>query len=274
MQTKKKTANFKVFRITVLLFILALVWKHFDNQKKIVQNWQGTHDVVITPINFDGASSTQAGINKLSNEQFKEIDDYLNKQAKQYAINLGSSIQVRLGNTINSLPPKLPNIGASRWDVVLWSLKLRWWAWQNKTLDSHASQINLYVMYSSPKPNQRLPHSTGLQKGLIGLIHANANPKSRKRNNMIITHELLHIFGASDKYDLRNGRPLFPEGYANPNQSILFPQRKAEIMAGRIPTSETRFARVFGLSQTVIGKKTAQEIGWIAQIEHEKAATN
>ena len=261
MTTKKRTSNFKFIRITLLLMLLAGVWKHFDNQKNVIQNWQGTQDVVITPINFDKAKTTEVAIQKLKEEQFGDINAFFAKQSKRYQLDLRNSINIRLGKTITQAPPTLPQIGASRWNIMLWSLKLRWWAWQNKTSDSHSAQINLYVMYSTPKPKQRLPHSTGLQKGLIGLIHANANHKDRKRNNMIITHELLHIFGASDKYDLRNGRPIFPHGYANPNKR--FPQHRAEIMAGRIPISETNFARIYGLSQTVIGEKTAQEIGWI-----------
>lgn len=263
MPKKKKTSNFKFLRVAILLFILASIWNHFENQKAVVKNWIGTQDVVITPINFDGQESTHKGIDKLHESQFQEINDYLDKQAKQFGLKLGKSVRIRLGNTIASIPPAIPKIGSSRTDIIIWSLKLRWWAWRNKTSDSHASQINLFIMYSSPKPRQRLPHSTGLQKGLIGLIHADANPKNRKRNNMIITHELLHIFGASDKYVLTNGRPIFPDGFAKPNQSNPFPQSKAEIMAGSIPLSPNKIGRVFNLSQTIIGEKTAQEIGWI-----------
>ena len=263
MIKKAKTNNFKIIRIAILLFVLAGVWKHFDNQKKVVQNWQGTQDIVITPINYDGIQTTATGIKRLNSSQFKEIDTFFAKQAEIHGLKLGSSMTIRLGETIDSKPPSLPKIGASRLDVIIWSLKLRWWAWKNKTSDSHSSQINLFVMYSSPKPNQRLPHSTGLQKGLIGLIHASANKQDQKRNNMIIAHELLHIFGASDKYDLRNGRPTFPNGFANPNRTPRFPQIKAEIMAGSIPVSEKKLGRVFKLSQTVINAQTAREIGWI-----------
>ncbi len=263
MKAKKRTSNFKFIRITLLLMLLAGVWKHFDNQKNIIQNWNGTQDVVITPINFDKASTTETAIQNLKEKQFDDINDFLAKQSKRYGLDLRNSIKLRLGEPIIETPPALPTIGSSRWDVILWSLKLRWWAWQNKTNDSHNSQVNLYVMYSTPKKGQRLPHSTGLQKGLIGLIHASALSKERKRNNMIITHELLHIFGASDKYDLRNGRPIFPDGYATPNKKPLFPQSKAEIMAGRTPISNTKFARIYGLTQTVIGEKTAIEIGWL-----------
>jgi len=263
MKSTKRNSNFKFIRIAILLFILISVWNHFDTQKKVVQNWQGTQDIVITPIDFDNQSSTASGIQKLSSEQFEEINEFLSNQAKSYGLNLKHTVNIRLGKVITSLPPALPKIDASTLDIMLWSLKLRWWAWRNKTDDSHSSQINLYVMYSSPKPNQRLPHSTGLQKGLIGLIHANASPKAQNRNNMIIAHELLHIFGASDKYEFKTGHPIFPEGYAQPNKNKLYPQTKAEIMAGRIPISKIKFARVTKISQTVIGEKTAQEIGWI-----------
>ena len=263
MPKKTKNNNFKILRIALLLKLMVGVWKHFDNQKAVVQNWQGTQDIVITPINFDGMQSTSHGIKQLNSSQFKEIDTFFELQAENYGLKLGSSMIIRLGESIDSKPPALPKIGASRMDVILWSLKLRWWAWQNKTPDSHSSQINLFVMYSSPQKNQRLPHSTGLQKGLIGLIHASANKNDQKRNNMIITHELLHIFGASDKYNLRNGHPIFPEGFADPNKSPRFPQVKAEIMAGSIPITEKKLGRVFRLSQTVINEQTAREIGWI-----------
>ncbi len=263
MNTRKRTSNFKIIRISILLLILIGVWKHFDSQKKIIQNWKGTQDLVITPINYDQSSNTQEGIARLTERQFYEINEYFGKQAKRYNLNLSNSIRIRLGKSIDSIPPALPPIGASRWDIILWSLRLRWWAWQNQTDDSHSSQINLFVMYSSPEKGVRLPHSTGLQKGLIGLIHASAHQQDRKRNNMIITHELLHIFGASDKYDLRNGRPTFPYGYAQPNKNPRYPQSQAEIMAGRTPINQTQFGRVYGLSQTIIGEKTAREIGWI-----------
>ena len=147
-------------------------------------------------------------------------------------------------------------------------MKLRWWSFNNKPEGYHASQVRLFVMYSSPAPYTLLPHSTGLQKGLIGLIHASAHRKDQRRNNMIITHELLHIFGASDKYDLMTGHPIFPDGFANPDKRQTYPQEKAEIMAGRIPISREEFDWVYGLSQTIIGKKTAQEIGWLKPVKN------
>ena len=78
----------------------------------------------------------------------------------------------------------------------------------------------------------------------------------------MIAHELLHTLGASDKYDLSNGLPIHPAGYADPDKRPRYPQDRAEIMGGRIPLSPGRAAIPRGLNQTVIGPVTASEIGW------------
>lgn len=76
-------------------------------------------------------------------------------------------------------------------------------------------------------------------------------------------HELLHTLGATDKYDLRNNQPLFPDGYAEPHLKPTLPQRKAEIMGGRVAITQFVSKIPSGLMQTVVGTKTAREIGWV-----------
>ena len=109
----------------------------------------------------------------------------------------------------------------------------------------------------------RLLHSTGLQKGLIGVVNAFARSDMDGSNNVVITHELLHTFGATDKYDFAGNRPLFPDGFADPDAQPLYPQARAEIMAGRIPVSETQAETPAGMDEVVIGVRTAREINWI-----------
>ena len=77
-----------------------------------------------------------------------------------------------------------------------------------------------------------------------------------------MVHELLHAFGATDKYDLATGVPLYPIGYAYPNQQPLFPQAKAELMAGHIPVSVDKSKMPDHLGQTLINEITAIELGW------------
>ena len=80
---------------------------------------------------------------------------------------------------------------------------------------------------------------------------------------MVLVYELLHGFGATDKYNLANGEPIFPIGYAQADKQPLYPQTEAEIMGGRIPLFEYKSKMPNDLEQTVISVLTAQEIGWI-----------
>jgi hypothetical protein len=89
-----------------------------------------------------------------------------------------------------------------------------------------------------------------------------AGIESRAQNNIVIAHELLHTFGATDKYDLATDAPRFPEGFADPGQIPRYPQRRAEIMAGRIPVSASEQVMAESLDDVVVGPLTAREIGW------------
>ena len=50
----------------------------------------------------------------------------------------------------------------------------------------------------------------------------------------VISHELFHTLGASDKYDAA-GHIMVPEGLAEPARNPVYPQRFAEIMARNRP---------------------------------------
>jgi hypothetical protein len=79
---------------------------------------------------------------------------------------------------------------------------------------------------------------------------------------MVVTHELLHTLGASDKYDPGTGQPLAPQGLGDPDQSPLYPQRTGEIMAGRVATTSRTAAIPASLAEMTVGPATAREIGW------------
>jgi hypothetical protein len=123
--------------------------------------------------------------------------------------------------------------------------------------------VRLFVLYHDPALRSRLPHSVGLQKGLLGVVNAFAARPQAGSNNVVIAHELLHTFGATDKYDPATTLPVFPDGYADPGRNPVHPQDAAEIMAGRIPRGPATADMPTGLDETVIGGKTAREINWV-----------
>jgi len=123
----------------------------------------------------------------------------------------------------------------------------------------------MFLLYHDPATLQSVPDSHGMQKGLIGVVHAFALASMAGSNNIVVTHELLHTLGATDKYDPSNGAPLFPTGFAEPDRKPLYPQEKAEIMAGRRALSAEDFQMPATLSAVVVGPATAAEIRWTRQ---------
>ena len=100
-----------------------------------------------------------------------------------------------------------------------------------------------------------LEHSVGLQKGMIGVANLFAAPHMTEDNNIVITHEVLHTLGATDKYDLTTNLPQYPGGYAEPEATPLLPQRFAEIMGARIPITTSEAQAPTTLDAVVVVKK-------------------
>ena len=156
----------------------------------------------------------------------------------------------------------MPN-DANMLGVMLWSLKFRFYAWKQRQSSDGAPSVTLFLNYYDPSQTKELKHSTALENGRIGSVNLFASKKQSAQNKIIIVHELLHAFGATDKYELATGQPIYPIGYAFPDQKPLFPQAKAELMAGHIPVSETKSKMPENLEQTIINPQTATEMGWI-----------
>lgn len=255
--------TFKNLRILVLIFILATVLMYTKNQRLVTQGWYKPLEVVVFPINADSSHSVDEYIKTLTAKSFSDIDDFIKRESKKYDDVVSSTPTItRFGNTVASFPPKPPGSDSNPLAIAFWSMKLRWWAFQN-TPDSISNKhrVRMFVLYHEDKSNQKLEHSLGLQKGLLGIVHAFASNEQAKQNNVVIAHELLHTVGASDKYDSL-GNPLPPHGLGNPDLSPLYPQKRAEIMAGTVASSETQSKMARSLKSCVVGEKTAQEIGW------------
>lgn len=254
---------FKLIRILILLMILFGVIGTYLVQRDVAQDWNGTLRVQIIPVLADDKANTKRFVASLDDTDFAEIEKYLIRQAKRFGRDLSVGFDVKVLAAIDQTPPLVPPPSSSALSKMLWSLKLRWWSWQNSPGETGDSIINLYVLYQSPLGDQALPHSTGLQNGLIGLINARAKARDKRLHNVILVHELMYILGASDKYDLQTGEPLYPHGYANPNLAAGVAQNKAEIMGRARPIGNGGFDVARVLARTLVGSATAKEIGWL-----------
>ena len=252
---------FKTVRITLLLLVLFFVAMNSWLTKLRSTDWEDTLWVAVYPINGDNSPTTRNYIERLTRDTFQSIETFLAAESSRYGLDIREPVTVRLAPPVEAHPPAPPARGSTL-SIMLWSLKLRYWAWKNDSFDGPKPDVQMYVVYYDPSQHDRLNHSLGLQKGLIGVVNAYASPRLAQRNNIVITHEFLHTVGASDKYDLANNQPIYPTGYAEPDRNPLYPQRYAEIMGGRIPLSENRAEMPPSLNACRIGPGTALEIRW------------
>jgi len=261
-----KIFSFRNLRVVILLALLAGAAIYTKEQRLNTTSWYQPIEVVVYPINGDADPKTEHYIQKLSIKHFKDIEDFFIRGSKKYKLIVDKPITLSLGNTINSHPPSPPANRNDKFKVILWSMKLRYWTYKNTPDNtSNKNRIRLYILYHQGSDNEALEHSLGLQKGLIGIIHAYARPAQNKQNSIVMAHEILHTVGANDKYRYEDLQPIYPNGYAKPEQKPLFPQRYAEIMAGRIPLNSTQAKMPKDLRFSLVGEQTAKEINWITK---------
>ena len=252
---------FKFLRIAVLLLILLIVALATWHDGVRNTRWTVPLYVAIYPIAADQSPVTLAYVRSLHPDAFQPIDQFFEREGARYGVRAQTPVKTRLREPLLKLPPQRA-ADAGILGTVVWSLKLRWWAWRVSGGAHEPEDIRVFVLYRDPALTPTVPHSAGLAKGMIGVVYAFATPMMGGANDVIIAHEMLHTLGATDKYDPANDAPRFPEGYGDPQQQPLFPQQRAELMAGRRMLSLNRWEQPSSLGEVLIGPATASEIRW------------
>lgn len=254
---------FRRLRTAILLYILILVGGGAWLTNRDSTDWQEPLWILVYPINADHSKASDSYIRALEPDSFTAIERFFSGQARAYNLELAQPVTIRLATPLTVLPPSPPP-AADTLRVMWWSLKLRYWVWKIEKQQSELhADIKVFVLYHDPELVSSLPHSLGLQKGLIGVVHAFSSAHMSESNNVVIAHEIMHTVGASDKYDTKSGQPIYPDGYAEPKLKPRYPQSKAEIMGGRIPLSQKDAQIPRSLKQVLVGQQTAIEIGWL-----------
>lgn len=250
-------------RIGLLLLILGVAaWSNWYDRISTT-DWDEPLRIGIFPIADEGGGAVASYIRSLTDADFADIEEFFAEEAARYGLDIAQPMNVTLFPPVREEPPP-HDPGAGVLATMWWSLKMRLYA--NRASRSSGlppPQIRIFVRYHDPSFDDSVPHSVGLQKGLVGVVHAFADPALRGANNVVISHEILHTLGASDKYHPQTLEPLFPVGYAEPERTPRYPQPFAEIMAGRraVGPSETEIPA--SLREVLVGESTALEIRWV-----------
>jgi hypothetical protein len=262
MQLSQASGMFKQIRILILLLILLGVALGAWRTQAQAQAWKTSQYIYLYPIIVDAQGDTYEYTRSLNTESWREIEAFFNQESQAYGLPLVQPFRLHAGPIIRVAPPELPS-RPSTLAVISWSLQMRWWAWRHTPDTAVKPSARIYLVYHSPQPGLSLPHSVGVAKARLGVAHLFATPTMHGSNQMVIAHELLHIYGALDHYDLSTNQPLHPYGYAEPDLQPRWPQTQAEIMGGRIPISADNSRIPSSLNEVIVGPATAAAIGWV-----------
>ncbi len=259
---------FKLMRVVLLLSIFFGILASTWITEKRMAAWERPILVTVYPIVGDEESASQKFAKGITTESFDAVNRFFAKESVHYSFSVTPAFRFQVAPLTHDKPPPVPR----QFDpagIAWWSLKMRWWAWTKDLRDGLIQpDIQLFVLYHSLNGNNEVGISVGMRKGRYGIVKAYATDRLQPMNHVVFTHELLHVLGATDKYVLTTGEPIFPDGYAEPDKRPLFPQKLAEIMGGRIPLNSFSSDMPGSLNKCKIGKKTAEEIGFLARLQH------
>ncbi|MEM8985056.1 MAG: hypothetical protein AAGC71_18755 [Pseudomonadota bacterium] len=252
---------FRLIRITILLYVLLCVALASYVTRSVASDWNRTLWVAVYPINGDNSAATTEFIATLSDESFDDIEAFFKREATRYGWSTREPVHIHLSHVVAAKPTSPPFDG-NLLERVWWSLSMRWWSFRVTHDDGAPTpDVKAFLVLYQPDGAPQLESSVGLQKGMISVVNGYADRRARGSNNVILAHEVMHTLGASDKYDPRTNLPVFPHGFAEPERKPLLPQRRAELMGGRIPIDETTATIPRSLQSVVIGPASALEIG-------------
>jgi len=249
-------------RIAFLLLLLAIGAYSNWYDRMSTTDWDETLWIGVFPVDADGNPGTARWLARLEQDDVTAIESFLNAEAHRHGVLLDRPVRVDLYPQVAEKPPEIdPDAGVlSRMAA---SLRLRLYARRNSHPPGRAPpQIRVFVLFHDPAYTKSVPHSVGLQKGLVGVVHAFAEDEMMPTNDVVIAHEILHTLGATDKYDAATLEPFFPIGYAEPDRQPVLPQPLTEIMAGRHVVAPGTFEMPDSLRDTRVGAATAREINW------------
>ncbi len=161
--------------------------------------------------------------------------------------------------------PAPPRVGA---DDGLGARAQDWWAlrkWR-RPLEAAVGGTDRFdlvvyvIVHAAARGGARLAEGFAAKGGELGLVETTIDDRSVDFALIAVGHELLHLFGATDKYDAQGH--AIATGLVEP--ALGLPQRRAEIMVGEIPLGPGRGRVATRLDELGVGPVTAREIGWIS----------
>lgn len=282
-----KKSKAKAIRVGVLLVILAgvgLQYLRFSLAESWTPSWEsGETAAIVVLIPQDLSEEEEEVLAKLREFAFADggkatftaLRYWFQREHGRYGAAEFTPVMFEVMGPleISAMPPAPPRAGESMSFLQRYERTtafLYYYAGQReraKFLSKNAVFVTFYK--SSQKHLFEGVHSVADRRSRSSFVFAPLTEKGSEAAVINTAHELLHLFGASDKYD--GQRCVYPAGFYAPFQQPRYPQPCAEVMAQGIPVATGHVEAELELFENMrVGVETAFEIGWIDQVRRDR----
>jgi hypothetical protein len=265
--TLPSRAVFQRARLFVLLCVFGVVavWGFgVQARREARRSWQRSLHVAVVLL---AAEPLEPAVVTAFRRTAREASAFIQREHARYAADRGPLLHFHVFGPSDpgGPPPQAPEDGAP-WSRLWQRIELLRYLHAihgRAGVSADRYDARMYVLARPPQPGQapRFVEGVGEAGGEFGIISTDLDRGMVIAAWTAVVHEALHTVGASDKYD-ETGHARLPDGFAEPAQVPLYPQRFAEIMVGEIPLAPGRGRLPASFAQLVIGPATAREIGW------------
>lgn len=264
-----KSRRFFYVRVSILLFVLFVVVLYAvrDVRSRRERNvWDRTVDVAVVVLSVEGNAKVSDAALRGLEDHLAALEERFQAEAQRHHPGMPKPFHFRLFGPV-SAPSPAPQAASDGFvDLVKQAIALRQWLGNidpRAHVEPDLYDTRIYVNARRPATSATsFVEGSSQQGGRVGFVDVELDDSMVDLTLFVVGHELLHTLGASDKYDER-GRARFPDGFAEPARTPLYPQRFAEIMARNRPITESGEAVPEKLDELAVGDATAREIGWV-----------
>jgi hypothetical protein len=252
-------------RLGVLLAMLAitLVWAFREvRSRRARTEWQRPLEVAVA---FVQLGVVDARALEALRGRFPLLESRLAAEYHRYGGRLSQPIHFTLFGPVivDRGPPADPDetlLGLARhaYEQWRWTHAVDVGSW----LPTRDFDSRLYLILRAPHDRSRsLVEGSSELGGRVGVARIELAEDAVDLGLFVVSHELFHTLGASDKYDA-NGHALIPDGLVEPERVPLYPQRYAEVMTRNLVVAVGSERPPDSLAELGVGVLTAREIGW------------
>lgn len=260
--------SFKTWRILFLLFVLvAIVGWGIDRQRGLDRRTDWEAPVRLTVVIVEEEPVDPALITALG-EEAKKAEAWFRAEMSRYRDDVVTRpvLLSVAGPVAQPKPPPVLPPYAEYADVVRFTWDF--WRWR-QSVDQAVGEMpesdsRVYVIVRSAtmeEDAERFFEGLAEQGGEVGLVSIDLAQDMVHLAMMTSVHEFLHTIGATDKYSA-DGSAMIPLGLGDPDATVRFPQRAAEVMARNVVISPDEERLPINWDELVVGPHTANEIGW------------